>query len=103
MPRKRRPKIDANALKAFRRAQASAPAPDLKPESKTNLGDTAQRRGAKRKPEITERDVRSLRPPDPGTGRVARRTSYLLVETGFERSLSERTRLRGGKWKWYLP
>ena len=61
MPRKRRPKIDANALKAFRRAQASAPAPDLKPESKTNLGDTAQRRGAKRKPEITERDVKSLK------------------------------------------
>jgi len=61
MPGKRRPKIDANALKAFRRAQASAPAPDLKPESKTNLGDTAQRRGAKRKPEITERDVKSLK------------------------------------------
>ncbi len=63
MPRKRRPKIDANVLKAFRRAQASAPAPapDLKPESKTNLGDTAQRRGAKRKPEITERDVKSLK------------------------------------------
>jgi len=61
MPRKRRPKIDANALKAFRRAQASAPAPDLKPESKTNLGDTAQPRGAKRKPEITERDVKSLK------------------------------------------
>src|SRR5208337_1539684 len=34
----------------------------------------------------------SLRPPDPGTGRVAGRTSYLLAETGFERSLSERTR-----------
>ncbi len=33
-----------------------------------------------------------LRPPDPGTGRVAGRTSYLLAETGFERSLSERTR-----------
>jgi hypothetical protein len=61
MPRKRRPKIDANALRAFRRAQASAPAPALKPESKTNLGDTAQRRGAKRKPEITERDVKSLK------------------------------------------
>jgi len=61
MPGKRRPKIDANALRAFRRAQASAPAPALKPESKTNLGDTAQRRGAKRKPEITERDVKSLK------------------------------------------
>jgi hypothetical protein len=59
MPQKRRPKIDANALKAFRRAQASAPA--LKPESKTNLGETAQRRGAKRKPEITERDVKGLK------------------------------------------
>src|SRR5208337_1501085 len=34
----------------------------------------------------------SLRPPDPGTGRVAGRTSYLLAETGFERSLSERAR-----------
>jgi len=33
-----------------------------------------------------------LRPPDPGTGRVAGRTSYLLAETGFERSLSERAR-----------
>jgi len=33
----------------------------------------------------------SLRPPDPRTGRVAGRTSYLLAETGFERSLSERT------------
>jgi hypothetical protein len=61
MPQKRRPKIDANALKAFRRAQASAPAPALKPESKTNLGETAQRRGAKRKPEITERDVKGLK------------------------------------------
>jgi len=35
---------------------------------------------------------KNLRPPDPGTGRVAGRTSYLLAETGFERSLSERTR-----------
>src|SRR5208337_4512886 len=40
---------------------------------------------------IDQSDPR-LRPPDPGTGRVAGRTSYLLAETGFERSLSERTR-----------
>jgi len=39
----------------------------------------------------TARTRRRLRPPDPGTGRVAGRTSYLLAETGFERSLSERT------------
>jgi Transposase DDE domain len=59
MPRKRRPKIDANALKAFRRAQASALA--LKPESEANLGETAQAGGAKRKPKITERDIKGLK------------------------------------------
>src|SRR5438309_12120390 len=61
MPQKRRPKIDANALKAFRRAQASAPAPASKPKSKTNLGKTAQGGGAKRKPEITEADVKGFK------------------------------------------
>ncbi len=33
----------------------------------------------------------TFRPPDPGIGRVAGRMSYLLAETGFERSLFERT------------
>jgi len=34
----------------------------------------------------------NLRPPDLGTGRVEGRRSYLLAETGFGRSSSERTR-----------
>jgi hypothetical protein len=59
MPRKRRPKLDADALKALRRAQASAP--PLKSESKTNLGETAQRGGAKKKPKINERDLKGLK------------------------------------------
>jgi hypothetical protein len=57
MPRKKRPKIDRNALKAFRRARASAP----KPEPKTRLGETAQDGGAKGKPKINERDLKGLK------------------------------------------
>jgi hypothetical protein len=59
MPPKRRPKIDANALGTCRPTRASAP--DLKPESKTDLADSSQHRGAKAKPEITERDIKGLK------------------------------------------
>jgi hypothetical protein len=62
--------------------------------------------------ELLQRDKRSLdifwlkddslRPPDLGTRRVEGRRSDLLADAGFGRSSSERTRLRGGKWKWYL-
>jgi hypothetical protein len=67
MLRKRRPKIDANALKALRRALGSAPAPKLR--HKSNAARTA--RGAtaadppvpktRKKPRITERDVKGLK------------------------------------------
>ena len=46
---------------------------------------------------------RSLRPPDLRTAWVDGRWTYVLPEVGFGRSFSERTRVRGGKWKWYLP
>ena len=44
----------------------------------------------------------SLRPPDLRIAWVDGRWAYVLPELGFGRSLSERTRMRGGKWKWYL-
>jgi hypothetical protein len=57
MPQKKRPKIDPNALKAYRRALAAAP----KSEPKTHRGEAAQGRGAKRKPKINERDLKGLK------------------------------------------
>src|SRR6202453_3869074 len=59
MPRKKRQVINPDALKAFRQAQASAPS--LKPQSKTDLCETAQRGGAKTKPKINERDLKGLK------------------------------------------
>ena len=44
----------------------------------------------------------SLRPPDLRIAWVDGRWAYVLPELGFGRSFSERTRMRGGKWKWYL-
>ena len=46
--------------------------------------------------------VDRLRPPDLRIAWVDGRWAYVLPELGFGRSLSERTRMRGGKWKWYL-
>ena len=43
-----------------------------------------------------------FRPPDLRIAWVDGRWAYVLPELGFGRSLSERTRMRGGKWKWYL-
>jgi hypothetical protein len=40
----------------------------------------------------------SLRPPDLGTGRVERLRNYLLAETGFARSPTDRTR----RWGWEI-
>jgi Transposase DDE domain len=67
MPRKRRPKITAQRLKALRRAQDSAPAP--KPQPKANVSETTHGASAadplpptaRRKPRITERDVKGLK------------------------------------------
>jgi hypothetical protein len=67
MPRKRRPKIDANALKALRRAQVHGPAP--KPRAEAIVGETAHGAPAadspvptaRKKPELTERDVKGLK------------------------------------------
>ncbi|MGB0066812.1 MAG: adenylate/guanylate cyclase domain-containing protein [Isosphaeraceae bacterium] len=42
------------------------------------------------------------RPPDLRIAWVDGRWAYVLPELRFGRSLSERTRMRGGKWKWYL-
>ena len=44
-----------------------------------------------------------LRPPDLRTAWVDGHWAYVLPEMGIGRSLSERKRMRGGKWKWYLP
>ena len=44
----------------------------------------------------------SLRPPDLRIAWVDGRWAYVLPELGFGRSLSERTRMRGGKWKWFF-
>ena len=67
MPRKRRPKITAQRLKALRRAQDSAPAP--KPQPKANVSEPTHGATAadpliptaRRKPEITERDIKGLK------------------------------------------
>jgi Transposase DDE domain len=67
MPRKRRPKIDANALKAYRRGQGSAPAP--KPQPELNVGATAHQAtdvdllipSTRKKPQLSERDVKGLK------------------------------------------
>ena len=58
-------------------------------------------------PEVSRRGMaalgmKSLRPPDLRIAWVDGRWAYVLPELGFGRSLSERTRMRGGKWKWYL-
>ena len=65
MPRKQRPKITPQRLKALRRAQGSAPAPKPKP----NVGEAAHGATAadplnlttRKKPEITERDIKGLK------------------------------------------
>jgi Transposase DDE domain len=67
MPRKLRPKLTAQRLKALRQVQGVAPA--LKQQPKASVGETA--RGAtavdrlvtttRKKPEITERDVKGLK------------------------------------------
>jgi Transposase DDE domain len=67
MPRKRRPKITAQRLKALRRAQSSAP--DPKPRPTANVSETTHGATAadllipatRRKPGITEADVKSLK------------------------------------------
>jgi hypothetical protein len=62
MPRKLRPKIDADALKALRRAQGSAPAP--KPQPDATVGATAADSplpATRKKPVLTERDVKGLK------------------------------------------
>jgi hypothetical protein len=66
MPRKQRPKITAQQLKALRQAQGSVPAPPPQPEA--NVGETAHGATAAdlliprtKKPEITERDVKGLK------------------------------------------
>jgi hypothetical protein len=62
MPRKRRPKIDANALKALRRAQGCAPAPKSQPGP--NVDATAADPlipTSRKKPDITERDLTGLK------------------------------------------
>lgn len=65
MRRKNWLKIDDQVLKAFRRAQGSAPAP--KPQPKTNVSETAHTgdahatSSARTKPKITERDIKGLK------------------------------------------
>jgi hypothetical protein len=67
MPRKRRPKLTAQRLKALRRARGLAPA--SKPQPKANVGATARGGTAadpvvptsRKKPELTERDVKGLK------------------------------------------
>ena len=67
MTRKPRPKITAQRLKALRRAQGSAPA--SKPPPKANASETTHDASAadpliptaRRKPKITERDVKGLK------------------------------------------
>ena len=51
---------------------------------------------------LPTRSPRRFRPPDLRIAWVDGRWAYVLPELGFGRSLSERTRMRGGKWKWYL-
>jgi Transposase DDE domain len=66
MPRKQRPKITAQQLKALRQAQGSFPTPPPQPEA--NVGETALGATAAdlliprtKKPEISERDVKGLK------------------------------------------
>jgi Transposase DDE domain len=66
MPRKQRPKITSQQLKALRQAQGSVPTPPPQPEA--NVGETAHGATAAdrliprtKKPEITERDVKGLK------------------------------------------
>ena len=67
MPRKRRPKLTSQRLKALRRDRGVAPA--LKPQPKANVGETARGGTAadpvvprsRKKPELTERDVKGLK------------------------------------------
>ena len=73
-------------------AAEAAPAPKT-PQASTSSGDDGS------KPPAREN---MLRPPDLRIAWVDGRWAYVLPELGFGRSLSERTRMRGGKWKWYL-